>query len=69
MDTGSFAVYIKAKCIYSDIAKDFEARFVTTNYELDRPLSKGKTKKVIALTKDKFNEEIMKEFAVLRAKT
>ena len=40
MDTDNFIVYIKAE----DIAKDVEARFVTSNYELDRLLPKAKNK-------------------------
>ena len=32
--------------------KDIETRFDTSNYELDRPLPKRKSKKVIGLTKD-----------------
>ena len=28
-----------------DIVKDIETRFDTSNYELDRPLSKGKNEK------------------------
>ena len=42
MDTGSFIVYIKTEDIFIDIAKDFETRFDTSNYKLDRPLPKGK---------------------------
>ena len=42
MDTDRFTVYIKTEDIYSDIAKDFETRFDTSNYELNRPLPKGK---------------------------
>ena len=45
MDTDSFIVYIKTCDIYKDIAKDIETRFDTSNYELDRPLPKGKNKK------------------------
>ena len=30
---------------YKDIAEDVETRFGTSNYELDRPLPKGKNKK------------------------
>ena len=37
MDTGRFVVYIKTQGIYGDIEKDLEARFDTSNYELDRP--------------------------------
>ena len=45
MDTNSFIVYIKIEDIYSDIAKDIETRFYTSNNELDRPLPKEKNKK------------------------
>ena len=45
MDTNSFTVYIKTEDIYSDIAKDIETRFYTSNNELDRPLPKEKNKK------------------------
>ena len=38
MDTDSFIVYIKIDYIYRDIAEDFEIRFDSSNYELDRPL-------------------------------
>ena len=31
MDTGSFEFYIKTEDIYSDIAKDVETRFNTSN--------------------------------------
>ena len=45
MDTNSFIVSIKREDIYSDIVKDIERRFDTSNNELDRPLPKGKNKK------------------------
>ena len=41
MDTNSFIVYIKPDGIYKVIA-DVEINFDTSNYELDRPLPKGK---------------------------
>ena len=72
MDADSFrcfTVYIKADDIYKDSAEDVETRFVTTNYELDRPLSKGKKYKVIGLMKDELGGEIMRKFVVLRVKT
>ena len=47
MDTDSFIVYIKTDDIYTDNAEDVETRFDTSNYELDRPLPKGKNKKVM----------------------
>ena len=60
MDTDSFIVYIKTDDIYKDIAEDVETRFDTSNYELDRPLPKGKNKKVIGLMKDELGGQIMK---------
>ena len=69
MDTDSFIAYIKADDIYKDIAEDVETRFDTSNYELDRPLPKGKNRKVIGLMKDELVRKIMTKFAGLRAKT
>ena len=69
MDTGSFIVYIKADDIYKDIAGDVETRFDTSNYELKRPLPKGKNKRVIGVMKDEFGGKLMKELAGLRPKT
>ena len=51
------------------IAEDGETRFNTSNYELDRPLLKGKNKKVIILMKDKLNEKIIAKLVELREKT
>ena len=69
MDTGNLIVYIKIEDIYSDIAKDVETRYDTSNYKLDRPLPKGKNKQVIGLIKDELSRKIIREFAVLQAKT
>ena len=69
MDTESFIIYIKTEHIYLDIGKYCEIRFHTSNYELDRPLPKGKNRRVIGLTKYELREEIMKEFAALRTRT
>ena len=49
-------------------------RFDTSNYELecnsiDRPLPRGKNKKVTGLMKDEFSGKTMTKFAGLRAKT
>ena len=52
MDTDSFTVYIKTGDIYKNIAEDVGTRFDSSNYELDRPLSKWKNKNVIELMKD-----------------
>ena len=69
MDTDSLIVYIKTDNIYKDIAQDVETRFDISNYELDRPLSKGKNKKVIGLIKDELGGKIIAKFAGVRAKT
>ena len=42
MDTNSFIVYVKIDDICKDIAEDVEKRFDTSNFEIDRPLPKGK---------------------------
>ena len=67
MDTDSFIVYVKTDDIYKDIAKDIETRFGTSNFELDRPLPKGKNKKVTGLMKDELSGQIMKQLVGLRA--
>ena len=36
---------MKTDEIYKDIAEDFETRFDSSNYELDRPLPKRKKKR------------------------
>ena len=51
------------------MAEDVETRFDASNYELDRPLSKGKNKKVIGLMKDELGGKIMAKFVELRSKT
>ena len=40
-----FIVYIKTQEKYVDIAKDVETRFDTSNYELEKPLPRGKIKR------------------------
>ena len=69
MDTDSFIVHIKTDDIYKYIAEHVEARFDTSNYELDRPLLKGRNTKVFELMKDELCGKIMKKFFGLRAKT
>ena len=63
-DTYSFIVYIKADDIYKNIAVAVETIFETSTYELEcnaieRPLLKGKKKKVIGLMKDELDRKIM----------
>ena len=69
MDTDSFMVYIKTEDIYSDIAKDVETRFDSSNCKLDRPLPKGTNEKILRLIKDELGGKIMIQFATLGPKT
>ena len=69
MDTDSLIVCIKIDYIYKDIAEDVETRSDTSNYELDRPLRKGKNKKVIGLMKDELGGKIMTKFVEFRPET
>ena len=68
MDTDSFNFHVKTDDIYKDIAEDFEKRFETSNFEIDRPLSIGKNKKVIGSMKNKLGGQIMQKIFGLRAK-
>ena len=49
--TDSFFVHVKTDDVYKDILKDVETRYDTSNFEIDKPLPKGKNKKVIELMK------------------
>ena len=69
MDTDSLIINIKTKNFYKDIAQDVEERFDTSNYDVDRPLPKGKSKKVIGLMKDELGGGIITEFVALRPNT
>ena len=69
MDTDSFIMNIKTEDFYKNIANDVEKRFDTSNYEVDRPLSTGKNKKVIGLMKDELGGKIVTEFVTVRPKT
>ena len=60
--------HIKTDDIYKDIAEDVETRFDASNYELDKPLPKGKNKKVIELIKDELVGKIMTKFVGFRGK-
>ena len=65
-----FVTNIKTKDFYKDIASDVERWFDTSNYDKkdNRPLPKGKNKKVIGLFKDELGGKIVTEFCALRAK-
>ena len=68
MDADSFIVCRKTDDIYKDIADHVETRFDTSNYELGRPLSNEKNKKVIGLMKDKLGGKSITKFLGLIAK-
>ena len=53
----------------SNITRDVEKRFDTSNCEVSRPLPKGKNKKVIGVMKDELGGKIMTEFVALITKT
>ena len=69
MDIDSLIVQVKTDDIYKDIAEDFETRFDTSNFEIDRKLPKVKHKDVIGLMKDELCGQMMPEFIGSRAKT
>ena len=69
MDTVSFIMNIKTKDFYKDISNDVEKRFDSSNYEVNRPLSIGKNKKVIGFMKDALGGKIITKFVTLRPKT
>ena len=69
MDTDSLIMNIKTRDCYKGIARDVEERFDNSNYDVDRPLPKGKNKKVIGLMKDELGGGIVTKFVALRPKT
>ena len=68
MDTDSFAINVKTKDFYKDIAEDVKERFDTSNFSYDRPLPIGMNKKVVGLMKDELDGGIINEFVALRPK-
>ena len=62
-----FFVQKKTAYIYNDIA-DIKTTFNTSNYELEGPMLKRKTKKVIGLMKDELGRKVMTKFFLLRVK-
>ena len=61
--------FIKAKDIKTDIAKDVETKFDIANVELEKPLSREKSKEVLGLMNDQLVGKIMMDFVALRQKT
>ena len=65
------SLYIQKQRIYIQTLqmRMDEARFHTSNYELDKTLPKGKNKKVIGLMQDELGGKIMTKFVGLKGKT
>ena len=68
MDTDSFIFYVKTEDFYENIADGVEKWFDTSHYEIDRPLPKGKNKKVIGFRNDELGGKIMTKFAAIEQK-
>ena len=52
MDTGSLIINIKTEDFYESIANDVEKRFDASNYDVNRPLPKGRNKIVVGIMND-----------------
>ena len=50
--------YLRTDSFIFTQTKDFETRFDSSNYELDRALSKGKNKQVIILIKEELDDKV-----------
>ena len=59
-----FFIHINTEDAYDDIADDVQNKFDTLNYEVNRPLSTGKNKKVIILMIDELGQKIMPELCL-----
>ena len=68
MDIDSFILYGNTYGIDKDIVEDIKNRPATSNYELYRPLPKGKNKKVIGLIKNELGEKVITKFVGLKSK-
>ena len=55
MNTDSFIINIKTEDFYEDIANDVEKRFDISNFEVNGPLPKGKTRSNDRIS-DRINE-------------
>ena len=52
MDTGSLIINIKTEDFYENIANDVEKRFDASNYDVNRPLPKGRNEIVVGIMND-----------------
>ena len=63
MDTN--IVHVKTNDIYNNIAEDVGTEFNNLNFQIDKPLPKGKNIKCHLTKKDELGGKIMKEFVKL----
>ena len=76
MDTGNFIVHVNTDDINKDLAKmlknkvwqwrhcqNVKTRFDTLCYDLNRPLPKGNTNKIIGVIKDELDQKSWKIFS------
>ena len=68
MDTDSFIIHIKTIDFYKDVANDVQKWSDTSNYEWDRPFTKGKDKKENGKMKNELRGKIIAKFAAPRVK-
>ena len=70
MDTDSFIIYVETDDFYKDTSNDIKKWFDTSNFskDINRPLEKGKNKKVIGKFKDELGGLIMSHFCALKSK-
>ena len=67
ISTDPFIVHIKFEDVYAEVQLDFEKRFDTSNYDINRLIPIGKNKKNIFVIKHEFGGRIIKEMAALRS--
>ena len=70
MGTDSFIIYVETEDFFKYISNHVNKWFDTSNYskDINRPLEKGKNKKVIGKFKDELGGLIMSKFCALRSK-
>ena len=69
MHWDSFMFHVKKTIFIKALQKMLKQDFESSNYELNRPLPKGKNKKIIGVLKDELSGKIMNKFVWLKTKT
>ena len=64
--TQILTVQLKPEDVYAELMRDGQKKFVTSNYEVNIPLTTGKNKKVIDLMQDELVGHKMEELVALR---